>query len=254
MGAPHPTSHRRMRTLGIDLAAQPAGTALAVVEWRDRGAELVDLRPGIEDADVVAASAGAELVGIDCAFGWPDDFVRFVHAHADGTADDVDGGMEWRRSLAYRETDRAVRAVTGRWPLSVSTDRLGLTAMRCAALLQRLASAGRRVERDGSGDVVEVYPGATLRLWGLDTRGYRTDPSARRALLASLLHDAPTVSIGTWEDDLVGSGDRFDAFVAALAARAAAVGLCVPPPAEHRDRARREGWIMLPTAGLAVLV
>ncbi|MAB81678.1 hypothetical protein [Microbacterium sp. UBA3394] len=36
---------------------------------------------------------------------------------------------------------------TGRWPLSVSTDRLGLTAMRCAGLLGRIADKGGTVDR-----------------------------------------------------------------------------------------------------------
>lgn len=87
--------------------------------------------------------------------------------------------MDWRRTLAYRETDREASRLTGRWPLSVSTDRLGLTAMRCAGLLARIAQSGIEVDRSGAGAVVEVYPGASLRLWQLPTAGYRTDPAAR---------------------------------------------------------------------------
>jgi len=42
-----------------------------------------------------------------------------------------------RNSLQFRETDSEVRRRIGRWPLSVSTDRIALPAMRAMALLHR---------------------------------------------------------------------------------------------------------------------
>ena len=45
------------------------------------------------------------------------------------------------------------------------------------------------------------------------------------------------------------SDDAFDALVAALVARAAAVDLVEEVPEEEREAARREGWIALPRAG-----
>jgi hypothetical protein len=41
----------------------------------------------------------------------------------------------------------------------------------------------------------------------------------------------------------------FDAFVAALVVRCHELGLTAPVPTEHREVARREGWILLPTPG-----
>lgn len=58
-----------MRTTGVDLAAQPQGTALAVIEWIAGGATLCELHLGVEDPQIVDAAASVDKVGIDCAFG-----------------------------------------------------------------------------------------------------------------------------------------------------------------------------------------
>ncbi|MCS5734617.1 DUF429 domain-containing protein [Herbiconiux daphne] len=245
-----------MLTAGVDLAAEAKGTALALIDWSNQGATLVGLTAGADDATIVDAALGHGVakLGIDCALGWPDEFVRFVAAHArHESSPAVDGGMDWRRSLAYRQTDREARRITGRWPLSVSTDRLGLTAMRCAGLLARLEARGVEVDRAGGGLVVEVYPGASLRLWGFDTAGYRTDTDARSALLQRLAEAAPWLSLAPFAELMVTSGDAFDAVIAALAARNAALGLYAPPPLFYLARARREGWMALPSSTLADL-
>lgn len=245
-----------MRTVGVDLAAADATTAVAVIEWTDGSvAELISLRLGASDVDVVAAAATADKIGIDCALGWPDAFVAFVSGHADaGTAPAVDGGSVWRRGLVYRETDRVVHEVTGRWPLSVSTDRLGVTALRCAGLVSRLREAGADVDRAGDGDIVEVYPGGSLRSWGLHVRGYRVDEAARRALLTGLRTAAPWLDLRDADELMVRSGDAFDAVLAALATRAAAIGAALGPSASQRPVARREGWVMLPTGPIGELI
>lgn len=79
-------------------------------------------------------------------------------------------GHDWRRQLAFRRTDEPVRAATGLVPLSVAADRIAHPAMRCAGLLARLALEGQPVDRSGSGVVVEVYPAASLKQWGLPHR------------------------------------------------------------------------------------
>lgn len=244
-----------MRTGGVDLAAENTRTALAIISWDDHGAHLERLDVGVSDADIVAAAEQVDKLGIDCAFGWPDDFVAFVRDHADlRHASPPDGGIEWRRRLAYRETDRVVRSRTGRWPLSVATDRLGLTAMRCAALLERLSGAGIVVDRSGeTGAVAEVYPGASARAWRVHVKGYRVDVGARRAVVDAVQRAAPWLSLGDQVPRLIASPDALDAVLAALAARAAALGRSERPDADQIERARREGWIVLPTGDLAEL-
>ncbi len=245
-----------MLTAGVDLAAQDKGTALAVIDWRPSVATVRELHLGVDDVLIARIAGTVDKIGIDCALGWPDEFVSFVSAHArrDVSAPRVDGGMDWRRTLAYRETDREVRRVTGRWPLSVSTDRLGLTAMRCAGLLARIEEAGVVVDRAGAGVVAEVYPGASLRLWGFSTTGYRTAPESRAILVEAIQEKAPWLDLEGHAEQMIASADALDAVIAALAARAAALGAYAPPPPAHQERAQREGWIVLPTGSFDALV
>jgi hypothetical protein len=55
-------------------------------------------------------------------------------------------GRDWRRTLAYRVTDKAVRDITHLVPLSVAADRIAHTAMHCAGLLAQLARKGQPVQ------------------------------------------------------------------------------------------------------------
>lgn len=248
-----------MLTAGVDLAAEPRGTAVAVIDWSGPSARVIELELGVDDARIAAIAPSVSSLGIDCAFGWPDDFVLFVARHAAGDplhrrVEELSGsGMEWRRRLAYRETDRATREHTGRWPLSVATDRLGLTAMHCAALLDSLSDVIGTVDRAGGGVVAEVYPSATLRLWGFSTVGYKADAAIRATLLDAIVERAPWLDLAPVAGLMTASDDAFDAVVAALAARAHSLGLWHRPPAESLDRASREGWIVLPTVGLTDL-
>ncbi|PSL37261.1 uncharacterized protein DUF429 [Labedella gwakjiensis] len=244
-----------MLTVGVDLAAEPRGTALAVVRWADGAAVVEDLVVGVTDGPIVDAARHADKTGIDCALGWPDAFVSFVAGHAAGedAGPEADGGMDWRRTLAYREADRRVRELTGRWPLSVSTDRLGLTAMRCAGLVARLRDVGVDVDRSGSGGIAEVYPGGSMRLWGIRVDGYRTDADRRAEAVEALTTAAPWLDLGGCLPLLRGSTDAFDALVAALATRAAATGRADSPPPHLAETAAREGWVALPTTPLAEL-
>ena len=248
-----------MLTAGVDLAAEPRGTALAVIDWSGPQARIVQLTVGASDAEIVAIAPTVSSLGIDCAFGWPDDFVAFVTGHSSGErlnrspAECEGSGMDWRRRLAYRETDRVIRGLTGRWPLSVSTDRLGLTAMHCAALLESLGDGIGTVDRAGCGIAAEVYPSATLRSWGFSTIGYKTDAAIRSTLLEAILERAPWLTPGPLAELMTSSDDAFDAVIAALAARAHALGRWHRPPLESLDRAGREGWIVLPSVDLAEL-
>lgn len=240
-------------TVGVDLAASDAKTATAALAWSPGGARLLDVAVGASDADVVRSASGAEAVGIDCALGWPREFVEFLTAYRNGAIPPREvGGAEWRRRLSFRETDRVVREVTGRWPLSAATDRLGVTALRCAELLAAFeAEDGRVVDRSGAGRHAEVYPAAALRIWGLYTAGYKVREDAREELLARLLERAPWLEVSAAQRrELVRTDHALDAVLAALNARAHRIGATLEPPAEHRELAREEGWVALPTGPL----
>jgi hypothetical protein len=235
-------------TLGIDLASRPERTAACAIEWTDGRARVVDLACDQDDTTLLERIAGAHKAGLDVPFGWPDAFVDHVaRFHAGG-----DWAGATLSALRFRETDRVVAARTGRWPLSVSTDLIGVPAFRAAALLSRLGERGRPVDRSGAGRLVEVYPAAALRLWGLASTGYKRREG--RVSLAALLAGLRRRTRGWLELDVAArrlcgaSDDALDALIAALVARAAALGLCEPPPPEHAERAAREGWVALPAA------
>jgi predicted nuclease with RNAse H fold len=243
---------------GVDLAAEPKGTAVAVINWLPDSAELVSLRLGVNDQQVVNACEGSIKVGIDCALGWPVEFTDFLIRQRnleslEGTPA-FEGDSELRRNLAHRETDRYVRQVTGRWPLSVSTDRLGMTAIRGAGLLSKFQEAGTPIDRSGSGRIVEIYPGASLRLWGFDTVGYRSSEAIRERLLADIRASTPWLNFGAHETLMIESCDAFDAVIAALAARSAQLGRYEAPSEAQLERARVEGWVALPQGRLVDLI
>jgi predicted nuclease with RNAse H fold len=244
-----------MLTAGVDLAAEPKGTALAIIEWKKTSATLVDLQLGVADEQIVEAAQHVDKLGIDCALGWPIEFVDFLNQHSNPKSKaHPDGGMDWRRRVSFRESDRHVKEVTGKWPLSVSTDRLGLTAMRCAGLQGRLQQSGIEVNRSGTAKVVEIYPGASLRLWGFDTTGYRVQEETREELLTSIQNEVPWLNLDSYKELMISSTDAFDAVIASLATRAAAIGKYSPPPREHLETAKIEGWIALPTCSIAELL
>jgi predicted nuclease with RNAse H fold len=244
-----------MLIAGLDLAAEPKATALAVLDWPSQSHEkvkLVSLEVGVDDKRILDQVASFEKLGIDCALGLPVEFVDFLKSF--GSADLGDrvfaGDIDWRRRLAYRETDREVRRITGRWPLSVSTDRLGMTALRCAGLLTKLQGAGIAVDRSGLGKVVEIYPAASMRIWGFDTAGYRNSTGIRQQLIHQLKAEADWLNLGGFEGLMVESCDALDSVIAALAAASSALGISTSPQPHQLAQAKVEGWVSLPTAHL----
>lgn len=251
-----------MRTIGIDLAADPRNTGLAAIEWAGSAAVVDAVVVGQDDDHLLAACRSADRVGVDCPLGWPVPFTGFVGDHAARRAPAVDWtDPRWRRQLALRDTDltciEVTRRRTGRGvrPLSVSADLLGHVSMRWAVLENRLRESGAVVDRTGTtGLVVEVYPAAVLALWGVAGASYKG--AARRASLSAavkrLASAAPWLR---WPADAAAkcatSDHAFDAVVSALAARAAALGCATRPAgAAQHARATVEGWIALPTVPL----
>lgn len=120
--------------------------------------------------------------------------------------------------------------------------------MRAAGLLAALADAGRPVDRTGGGLLVEVYPAAALRLWGLASRSYKgvSNRPALKLLVDELQGALPSLAWEEHDRACRESDDAFDAVVCALLARAASLGLTAGPPVHLTKRAASEGWIHLP--------
>ncbi len=235
-----------MVTLGIDMAGQAKNTGVCALAWHEREVYIKTLVVGADDDILLDAMDEADATGIDCPFGWPVAFHQFLEAYTAGTTPALDiWSPESRDMLRFRETDCQVRAITGRWPLSVSTDMIAVPTLRLAMLLARL---GVR-DRSGANGVYEVYPAAVLVRCGLHTSGYKkaAGKGRREEMLASLLARIPWLRLTCAQQEaLIADDNAFDAFIAALGARAAAQGLTEPPPPEHRGAAVLEGWIHVP--------
>ena len=233
-------THSSARTVGVDLGSQPAETALCAITWRGDGTARVEppTRSAHDDA-VLAACLDNEVdrVGIDCPLGWPEPFVRAITAHRDGLAWPGRGRPAgvYQRELAYRATDEYVRDRM-RPPLTVSADKIGWVAWRCASLLDELAERGQPVNRDGTGRVCEVYPAAALHRWGMSA-GSKSNPEVLSGLVNALLERAPGLEFADGAEHLFRASDHaFDALVCALVARAVQLGRTLPPGNLRRTR------------------
>ncbi len=235
-----------MITVGVDLAAAERNTALCVVDWDARSG--VELSVGVDDAAIVEAALRSVRCGIDAPFGYPAAFAEFVARHAGGGGSLPAGHTETYR---LRATDIEVWRRHGKRPLSVSTDLIGVTALRCARIEGLVAEAtGTPPDRTGETLLAEVYPAASLAAWGLVSVGYKRRTAESRALLAQLA-DAVQVRFPVMCGDdqrrlLAESDHAFDALVAAVTAREVALGRTARVPGALRDVAAEEGWIHVP--------
>jgi Protein of unknown function (DUF429) len=249
-----------MRTAGVDLASQVGSSAACVIEWPESAkAHIIVLERGVADARILAIASEVDKLGIDVPLGWPRRFARAVERHSrtqrwDPKYDHIKDSPKYRLRDTDRHIARATRTATtaGIIPLSVSTDRIGVPALRAAAMLARLPEPA---PLDGSGLVVEAYPAGALLRWGLPYRQYKGASETyrrRRAELIAAFGDATREALELTPDDIAAcerTDHLFDALVAACIARAAAIGETKPIPRRFRKAARREGWIAVPRRG-----
>ncbi|GAA2486753.1 DUF429 domain-containing protein [Streptomyces longisporus] len=259
--------HQRTVTVGVDLAASARRTAVCRVVWAADGALTAEFVVPGGDEDLLALVRSADKTGLDCPLGWPSSFVDTVLAHHQGLRLPPSARFEERTDgrpgldpLRFRLTDDLTwKATAMRPPLSVSTDLLGVVALRAARLLDALAATGTPVPRDGSGRVAEVYPAAALRRWGIrPVRSYKSATSEAREVREHIVL-AVGEGLGVALPEPVrstctDSHDHLDALLCALVARAVLVGdTRWPETAQERAAAGQEGWIHLPDGELAAL-
>ncbi|MEU6257272.1 DUF429 domain-containing protein [Streptomyces sp. NPDC047043] len=257
----------RAVTVGIDLAASARRTAVCRVVWGDGGGPAAEFVVPDGDEDLLALVRAADKTGLDCPLGWPSSFVATVLAHHQGqrlpAAARFQGRADGRPGLdplRFRLTDDVTwKATSMRPPLSVSTDLLGVVALRAARLLDEFVATDTAVPRDGSGPVAEVYPAAALRLWGIrPARSYKSAVPEAREVREYIVRSIETGLGLTLPDPVraqcVDSHDHLDALVCALVARAVLVGgTRWPRTPQERAAARQEGWIHLPDGDLTSL-
>ena len=139
-----------MKTLGVDLAARPENTATRVIEWSPGLVTVSDPVVNICNRCIVDLAKECDGIGIDSPFGWPLPVIDFLsQAHAPQrkpTRLDLEDSAV-RRPLRFRYTDLHVWQKHKLAPLSVSSDKLAIVAMRCVALLDRLGVTDRSGDR-----------------------------------------------------------------------------------------------------------
>jgi predicted nuclease with RNAse H fold len=249
-----------IRALGIDLAAQPKTTGVVLIAPLSTQRWGAHELPGLATDDfLVEAGRSVDVIGIDAPLGWPIAFVKAVSAHhaMERWPGDID-----RSSLTHRATDRRVKELTRQSPFSVSADKLGITAMRCALLQRRWADElwEAPAPRDGSGKVVETYPAAALRAWAVNITGYKGGAGEKAIVgqtIRTTIIDPLAAATSSWldisavADRCVRSDHVLDGLVSALVAIAAKARSTEVP--RDAPSARTEGWIHIPTTGLADL-
>jgi predicted nuclease with RNAse H fold len=220
-------------TLGIDMSSQPKGTTACAVSWETDRAIAGAPSLGCDDDMLTEKISKSDVVGIDAPSGWPEDFTAAV-----GAWNFSAWNNDLRKRLCFRETDRVVYETVGRWPLSVSTDRIALPAMRTFALLVRHGVTDR------SG---EVYPAGSLSQWRLMSRGYKKNTTdhkqARESILDGLREKMLWLKV---PDAYATTGHGLDALIASLTVRAATQSRTLRATLEQAPCARSEGWIHLP--------
>lgn len=253
-------THRRV--LGIDLSTNPRNTAGVVLDVKGATVRTelhTPLKPDVLVELVRTEHARGSTVAVDVPFGWPTCFVDALEGYHRSRPEPWPSSSYGRpESILRRRTDVVVRerlAGVGvrKSPISVAVDKLASTAAYWAALAGD-ATAGRSgYSRDGSDGVIEVYPAASLAMWGVWRRGRTALDVADRIFEQLPLAKTDGVRRGALEHlsvgDRAGDGHIFDALAGALTALAYVRGGTIPIEQVDVSLAQVEGWIHLPKPG-----
>ncbi len=234
-----------MKLVGIDFSTNPRDCGICVLE----GGAITHIGRGSKAAEhpdwLVGHCAEAAVVAVDVPFGWPRPFMEALSCYRIGDALDLP-----REQYRLRATDFWIKEnIPPLQPLSVSTDKLGSTSIVGTKLLRALDNEGFRLSPRSavpSAAVVEVYPAASLRAWGLAHKNIETPTMLEtlRKAFKLAIEDAD-------REILLRSRHCLDALVSALTAREYADGNTFYPPKYIPDETIEiEGWIHVPSRSL----
>jgi predicted nuclease with RNAse H fold len=221
-------------------------------------------------AGMLAIPDPAQVVlAIDAPLAWPKAMVKQAALRRSESIPEIA-----HERLQFRVTERFLKEQGLGIPQSAVLRSIGGQATKAQAVIRLLCDEdlldvwrGNDVPRDFA--VVEVYPAASLRSWGLPHKAYKGDGenqalrAARRAMIARAVcrnqpgffddRDAQTRSLldGAARQE---GGDELDACIAALTGVAALRDAVYKPSAlqrhqelwEHRSDVCEEGWIAVP--------
>jgi hypothetical protein len=238
-----------MFVLGIDCAAQPENTGLALAEVGE-SLRVHRVHPGRRGEDIAGTAAriiegrAPLLVAIDAPLGWPAAMGPALVAHRAGEVLAPEPNALFRRA-----TDDVVAAKIGKRPLDVGGDRIARAAHAALRLLDGLRERSglelRVATRRGEGQVLEVYPAATLHVRGMRSSGYKGAGARaeRREILAGLEPDLPAAV----HEAALASDHLLDAILCCIAGRDYLEGPVLEP--EDVSKADAEGWIWVRDPG-----
>jgi predicted RNase H-like nuclease len=235
--------------LGIDCAtvASKVGLALASLE-NGQTTTVHEVLVGSIQTTIVAtinnwlADRIPTLLAIDAPLGWPVNLGEALSAHEAGQPLIVQS-----HKLFRRYTDNVIREKIGRQPLDVGADRIARTAHAALGILETLRQqTGDAIplswqpEDVQTVSAIEVYPAATLTMYGIQSRGYkiRADEDTRRKMAYELQKYLMNLESFTLP---VKSADALDAVVCVLAGVDYLCGNCMQPSTD--EVVRKEGWI-----------
>ncbi len=236
--------------IGLDAASQPKNFGFAVgtaIEGRLvlESAGCLDQPGAIESIARAITRRPRCVIAVDAPLGWPALLGKALAEHRAGQS--LKFGKD---DIFKRVTDRRIAERLKQHPLEVAADKIARAAHSALDVLTKLRLATALPlqllwpgESDASG-VIEVYPAATLRAFGLPNSGYKEPKDvARRQELANAI----AVSVSGIHGLVHSKADVFDAALCAWSALGFLAGRCVPPSVEELDLAKHEGWIWAPS-------
>jgi len=234
--------------IGIDCATAPGKVGLARGEVNGSSLVILEARKVKKQESVKEVICSwilpsvPTLLAIDAPLGWPNALGMALARHNAGMPIECDAN-----SLFRRETDRYIKGVIGKQPLDVGADRIARTAHAALSLIEEIRQkTGQPVSMAWETELqpgiwaIEVYPAATLTVWGMRSSVYKSPEhtAERREILKELgrLARIDCDEVALEQDD-----DVLDAAICVLAGADFLTGRAMPP--ENMEVARKEGWI-----------
>jgi hypothetical protein len=250
IGLDHLVSSGTMSIIGIDCAADPRKTGIALGRVGPNGNPSVSqVASGLRKADLLATllawtqSVDRCLFALDAPLGWPDALRDGLPSHRAGAV--LDGPAD---HLFMRATDHYIWRTVGKRPLEVGADRIARAAKAATGLLADLRDRlghpiplAWETPPPSAYSAIEVYPAATLAAYRIAPTPYkkRVQVEARRNLRGSIQPELLTLHVDV--SLLDNSADALDACICVLAGADFLRGSCCQP--SDRSVAVREGWI-----------
>ena len=252
----------RVFLIGVDCATQANKTGLARSEFDGENCRLLDVKMGSKCLDpasklcewVKLSKDSPTLIALDAPLGWPDGFGNKLAGHEVGQP----VKETCREKFFDRETDRVVKCLSKQKPLSVGADRIARTAFVALEILNEVRQKQKGQKLDVLVDrpmdiqgaqAIEVYPAATLKMYGYPNKGYKDKKNTdhrkiREEIINKLSEDFKPILKQCHRERMLDEPDALDAVVCILAALDFLKGKARGPESDlERARAEKEGWI-----------